>query len=508
MDISKYFSNMELDNSVNQPLYLQIADHIAVGVKNKILPAGCKLPPERDLAKYFAVSRTTAINAYRHLEQRGLVTIKVGSGTYVTTLTGNSIETALPSMPWEQLFIPHLKTPLSSILRSLISNTNTDDIISLAAGMPDPALYPTDCFTNLFNSKLSQLENSNFGHIPTEGYQPLRHSIAQMETGKGIPATMDNILILAGSQQGLYLISKVLIEPGDYVVLESPTYIGAIQVFQAAGARILCLPPEEQFPFALMEDYLIRYRPKLFYTIPTFANPTGRVMPLNERQELLRLAAPHRLIIVEDDPYGELFYDEQPPASLKSLDNYGGVLYLNTFSKILFPGLRTGWLVGPPEVINRLAQEKQYVDLHCNNLTQWLLHMYLQDGNIDSHLSLVRQEYKKRRDAMVSSIRRFCKNKLTFNLPDGGFYLWCKIEHDIASQALLHEAAKTGVSFVPGNAFYTNQAGSDEIRLCFATHSPAILSEGIKRLARALTIFPQKPKNEASTDLVAGRPII
>lgn len=507
MDISKYFTDIQLDNSANQPLYLQIAEIIAGKINNHILPAGAKLPPERDLAKYFAVSRTTAINAYRQLEQQGLVTTKVGSGTYVTASTGN-ISAATPAMPWEQLFIPHLKTPLSSILRSLVSNTITEDIISLAAGMPDPALYPTDYFTDLFNKRVSRLDNADFGHIATEGYQPLRHSIAQMATGRGIPATKDNILILAGSQQGLYLITKVLIEPGDYVVIESPSYIGAIQVFQAAGARILCLPLDEQYPLALMEDYLIRYRPKLFYIIPTFLNPTGRVMPLTQRRELLQLAARHRLIIIEDDPYGELYYNEKPPASLKSLDHYGGVLYLSTFSKILFPGLRTGWLAGPPQVINRLAQEKQYVDLHCNNLTQWLLYMYLEDGNMDNHLSFVRQEYQKRCNAMVSSIKRFCKNKqLTFTVPDGGFYLWCKIQHNIASQALLHEAAKTGVSFVPGNAFYTNQSGSDEIRLCFAAHSPAILDEGIKRLAKALETVPQQQKNEAST-VFTGRPII
>lgn len=465
---------------------MQIAEVIAEKIKNNFFPLETKLPPERTLAKIFGVSRTTAINAYRHLEDQELVNTKIGSGTYVAKSSASQTQ-ATPPIPWEQLFVPHLKNPLSSILRDLVGAFSGSDSISLAAGMPDPSLYPVDIFEGLLNKNLPNLNPSDLGHIPIEGYQPLRHSLAKMQKANGILAEPDNILILTGSQQGLYLITRTLIEPGDYVVIDSPTYIGAIQVFQGAGARLLSLPPSNNLPLEMLEDYLIRYRPKFFYTSSTFQNPTGRVLSFKERQQLLDLAAKHRLVIIEDDPYSQLYYEQQPPPSLKALDHYGGVLYLSTFSKILFPGLRTGWLVAPPSVINRLAQEKQYIDMHSNNLTQWLLHLFLEQGNLDNHLITVRREYKKRLDAMTNSIRRFCGDTLSFTVPQGGLYLWCQInKSQLTANSLLHEASKAGVTFVPGEAFYTNQWGSREIRLCFSAHEEAKLVQGVKRMAKIL----------------------
>lgn len=458
---------------------------------NHHLPPGSKLPPERELASYFAVSRTTAINAYRHLEQQGLIQTKVGSGTYVADRPHNEI-IPLP-MPWHQLFSPHPQSPTSSILRELVSSPTSAHNISLAAGMPDPTLYPVDLFSNLFHKNSGNVAPSDLGHISTEGYAPLRYTLATMQCNKtATPITPDNVLILSGSQQGVYLISKIFLQPGDCVIVESPTYIGAIQVFHNAGVRILTLPTSSSFPFALLEDYLIRYRPKLFYMIPTFQNPSGRVLSLNDRQELLRLAARHQLIIIEDDPYSELYYNEPPPPSLKTLDNYNCVIYLGTFSKILFPGLRTGWMIAAAPVINRIALEKQYIDLHSNNLSQWLLHLFLQENALQPHLRNVRKEYKKRRDSMANSIRQHCKSNLEFSLPTGGFYLWCKFQTRVTSSALLHEAKKNGVSFVPGEAFYTDQSNMTEIRLCFATHPVEKLEEGIKRLAKTLSSFDQQ----------------
>ncbi|CUH95921.1 hypothetical protein P22_2009 [Propionispora sp. 2/2-37] len=509
MDISIIVKDIVLDTSSSQPLYLQIADHIAAKIQENLLPAGTKLPPERELAKLFQVSRTTAINAYRQLEKQELITIRVGSGTYVCR--DNDTLPSVTPMPWTQLLLPHLNTPISSILRSLIAGpVDRGNSISLAAGMPDPNFYPAATFQRLFQEHLSQLDLANFGHLATEGYQPLRESIAAICRQKGMAVNYNHILILSGSQQGLYLTAKALLEPEDYVVVESPTYLGAIQVFQSSSARILCLPPSDggNIPLDILEDYLIRYRPKLFYTIPTYQNPSGRVLPLEERQKLLALAARHRLIILEDDPYGELYYEEVPPPSLKALDHYGGVLYLGTLSKVLFPGLRTGWIAGPQVVINRLAQEKQYNDLHCNTVTQWLVHRYLQENLLPAHIESMRREYKKRRNAMLSSIRRFCGDSLTCTMPHGGFYLWCNINRQISCQTLLHETSKAGVSFVPGEAFYATPSGTNEIRLCFATHPETVLAEGIKRLAKVLHALPEAGKAEYIPAFYTGRPII
>jgi len=508
VDISKQFFQHQLDHNASQPLYLQIFDIITRKITDHTLPPGSKLPPERELANLFAVSRTTAINAYRQLEQHGLIQTKIGSGTYVVDTLLNSISTT-PPMPWNQLFSPYPQSSISSILRELVSTPVSAQSISLAAGMPDPTLYPFKIFTDLFHKHSSNIDHADLGYISTEGYAPLRQTLATMHCQKDTtPTTTDNILILSGAQQGIYLISKIFLQPGDCVIVESPTYIGAIQVFQNAGVRILTLPSNTNLPLAILEDYLIRYRPKLFYIIPTFQNPNGRVLPLTERQELLRLAARHQLIIVEDDPYSELYYNDPPPPSLKALDHHNGVIYLGTFSKTLFPGLRTGWMVAPPPVINRIALEKQYVDLHSNNLSQWLLHLFLQEGALQPHLAQVRKEYKKRRDTAASSIRRYCGSDLTFSLPAGGFYLWCKLQTGVTSQVLLHEATKNGVSFVPGAAFYTDQTNLKEIRLCYATHPEAKLQEGIKRLAKALSSVKQEQKHESLENNFATKPII
>ena len=491
MDISKLLNSAELNTSDKQPLYLQIALLITDKIQKQILTPGTKLPPERELADLFAVSRTTAINAYRKLEQQGLVWTKVGSGTYVAQT--QDVE-SLNEVPWPQLFTAYPQSPTASILRDMLS-TPAQGTISLAAGMPDPALYPMETFTELFKRNIGRAAPADFGHIAIEGYNPLRRAIAAMLSEKDIPASTENILTLSGSQQGLYLLSKVLLEPGDYVVMEAPTFIGAIQVFQAARAKILSLPCSEKLSLELLEDFIIRYRPKLLYMMPTYQNPTGRVLPEHERRDLIKLAKRHRLVIVEDDPYSDLCYDEPPPQTLKALDSYGGVVYLGTFSKILLPGLRTGYLVGPPVLINRLALEKQFIDLHSNNIAQWLVTMFLNEGMLAGHLTTVRREYKKRRDTMAKALQRLCANDIEFTVPEGGFYFWCKLKQAGTSQRLLQEAAKNRISFVPSEAFHTVPTLDKEFRLCFTSHNEAVLLEGVKRLAKTLTQITKKKKH-------------
>jgi len=503
MDIAKILSGIRIDQSGSAPMYLQIANHLATKIQNSTLSSGTKLLPERELAKLLNVSRTTAISAYRLLEERGLVLTRVGSGTYVNEVSIAAQQTA--NIPWEQLFTPQYKSPLSSLLRTLISTPTADEAISLAAGMPDPDFYPLCIIEKALISSKYNLELSDFGHMATEGYLPLRNALAAWQSHQGIQVSPAHFLIASGSQQSLYLIVKAFVEPRDYVIVESPTYLGAIQTLEASNARILSLPQSDHLNFEILEDYLIRYRPKLMYTIPTFQNPTGRVMSLQDRQELIRLAARYRLVIVEDDPYSQLYFDQQPPPSLKSLDNYGGVIYMGTFSKILFPGLRTGWVTAAPQVINRLAQEKQYMDLHSNTLSQKILHICLEEDYLPGHLNTVRTEYKKRRDTMASAIRRYCNNYMNFTMPEGGFYLWCTLNPSASSSELLRRAAAVGVSFVPGEAFYTNGTQSNEMRLSFSTHNEVFLKEGIRRIGR---ILASGTANIVQPTNTAGRPII
>jgi len=505
MDIS-IFSLGQLDPASSQPMYLQIAENIAAGIRDRKIPPNAKLPPERQLAIHYGVSRTTAINTYRKLEEWDLVLTKIGSGTYVT---GGSGEAAMLPMPWQQLLVPHLKGPLAGILRELLSADLSGKTISMATGTPDPTIYPATTFNDLLNCRNADLTNADLGHISTEGYLPLRTQLAALQNQKGGNATADNIAVVSGSQQGLYLLAKIFINPGDYVVVEAPTYLCAIPTFQAAGARILSLPAPGPLQLDLLEDYIIRHRPKLLYIMPTYQNPSGRTINLSERQALLALAAKHRLIIIEDDPYSDFHYDQQPPPSLKTLDSYGGVIYLSTFSKTLFPGLRIGWVVASEAVITRLALEKQYVDLHSANLSQWQLNEFLRRGSFAGHLDAIRGEYQKRRDATATALRRYCGDSLTFFVPAGGFYFWCKLTHPSAtSRQLLQEATRLGVSFVPGEAFYSDREESRDFRLCFATNPSSVLQEGIKRLAKALSSLTKIWDDGARTVRRTSKPII
>lgn len=500
MDISKLLSAFRFAPQSRQPMYRQIAGEIQKNIDGLIFPAGTKLPPERELAELCGVSRTTTINAYRYLEQQGLVITRLGSGTYVAESSAGCRDSGF-TVPWMQLMTPFPRVPSLTVLRDILNVDISESNISLAAGMPDPALYPVDFLQQAFTGEEKGFNPADLGHIATEGYSPLRCLIAQMlKKGKDFEIEADNVLITAGSQQGLYLICKTLLEPGDYVVVESPTFIGAHQVFSAAGARILGLPVPGQFPFALLEDYLARYRPKLLYLIPTYHNPTGRVITQTERRELLRLAARYRLVVLEDDPYSELYYEDKPPASLKAMDRYGGVVYLGTFSKVLFPGLRIGYLVGHPALLNRIALEKQFIDLHSNNIAQWLLCRLLESGAFSEHLNLIRGEYRKRRDVLNKALRRDCGDSLSFALPGGGFYLWCKINRSSSAGHLLPAAGEEGITFVPGEAFYTQPSeGEKELRLCFVTHSEKKLRDAARKLARVLnaTRTADKPGQRA-----------
>lgn len=483
MDISRLFANVVLDGK--SPYYLQIAAVIKEKIADGSLAEGEKLPAERELASLLRVSRTTAINTYRHLESKGYVNIKKGSGTYVSKSASFENKENI-ELPWPQVLKPNVRPSMASMMSELLVDSIPSDRISLDAGMPDPDYYPSDIFLRLFNESFADLDPRIFGHIPVQGYEPLRRSVAGRLNASGISCSPEQVVILAGSQQGIYLCSRALIEPGDYVVVQSPTYIGAIQAFQSMGARLLSLPEEEGFPFDILEDYLTRYRPKLLYCVPTFNNPSGSVLNLGERNELLRLAARYRLVILEDDPYSSLYYGELPPSSLKSLDNYGGVIYMSTYSKIIMPGLRLGYMTAHPSLISRIILEKQYIDVHSNNISQWLLDMFIKKGYLDRHLEKMRAVYKARRDTVCDAMSRSLHDSFSFRKPEGGFYLWCGSNDGIPAKKLLKEALKEGVSFIPGEAFYAVPDESSEMRLCFSRHKEEILLKGIERLERAV----------------------
>ena len=276
----------------------------------------------------------------------------------------------------------------------------------------------------------------------------------------------ESVLVISGAQQGLDLLARCLIDPGDSVIVDRPGYLGAIQSFHAAGAKLIGWDIAKADVDEL-EDLLVRYRPKLIYTNPTFENPTGITMPIRTRRELLRLAERYRVPIVEDATYRELYFRDPPPPSLRDLDAPDIVIYLNSFSKVLAPGLRLGWLSAAPSIVDQMAIIKQRLDPHTQNLVQFAMATLIRDGSFDAHLGTLRTEHARRCTAMLASIQRhFPPGALQFARPQGGLYLWCRVAPHISTRSLLDRALAAGVAFVPGHAFYPDPAGDSELRIC------------------------------------------
>ncbi len=507
---------LRLDRDGRTPLYLQIRDQLREMILDGTLSESSRLPPERKMATALGVNRTTVVNAYRELAADGLVEGQVGRGTVVR----RSPLSPLPQPPdhlatyplvWNEYFVPRTEGGRDPLLRDLMALLTRADTISFAAGIPAPELYPLDDFRQAMTHVLDTAGQALLQPCPVEGYYPLRQTIARRMARRGANVRAENILIITGSQQGLDLIARAFVTAGDEVVVEAPSYLGALQIFSGAGARLLGVPlDEEGMRLDVLENILIRYRPKLIYTLPTFQNPSGRTMSPKWRLRLLEMARRHRVPIVEDDPYGELYYTSQAPSPLLALDQEGYVIYLSTFSKILFPGLRLGWVAAPRPVIERLSQIKQLADLHCSTLIQGAIHEFCQSGALDRHLDRVRDLYRQRRDAMLVALTKYGPAGLEWDEPQGGFNLWCRLPAGMKARQLMAEAARQNVALVPGEVFYPDGGGQEEMRLNFSCPPIAQIEEGIRRLGVALTALLKKRKRAEEQYEVefAAQPIV
>lgn len=488
---------VELDRARAEPLYLQISEQIRDRIRRGELTPGTRLPPERRLAETLGVNRGTVVNAYRELAAGGFVVGRVGHGTVVATLERSRIAPASgkSAIPWEQISTTMSQEPDDPLLRDVMTVSNRSGVISFANGIPSPSLYPVDTIRRLYDEALDAAGQTLLQYCPVEGYPPLRRAVASWMGAGQQSVDPSGILVVAGSHQGLYLIARALLDPGDLVVVESATYLGALQVFQAAGAKLLPIPLDSDgMRVDLIEDLVERRLPKLIYTLPTFQNPSGSIMSLERRRRLLALAARYQIPIVEDDPYGALRYEGDPLPSLYALDEAGTVIHLSTVSKILSPGLRIGWISGPLPIIERLAVLKQIVDLDTNPLAQWVVAAFIERGLLARHLDRLRVEYPRRRDRMLGALERYCRQSMTWSDPTGGFYVWCQLLGGRRARDLLPEAARRGVVFAPGTSFHPDRMGEATLRLSFAFPDEAAITEGIARLVAAIAATSVDPE--------------
>lgn len=481
--------NLELTRKGKMPLYFQIKDQIKEKIFKGELPPGFMLPPERKLADQLGVNRTTILNAYRELKAEGLVESYVGKGTVVMCYEASehhipNLITPKHSLAWQYLISDEAyRFNDKSIMEMLKVDAGAKPIISFATGMADPRLYPVADLLSEMNTDNNA--DKAFMHTPVEGDLKLREELLKLQAEKGIQSEIEEVLVLSGSQQGLDLISRCLLNPGDTVIVQEPTYIGALHIFSSFGVKIIGVPLDEKgMHLDIMEVMIKKHKPKFIYAAPTFQNPTGLTMDIQERVQLLNIAYTYQVPIVEDDAYGELRYEGTQIPTLKALDQHGYVLYLNTFSKTLVPGIRVGWLCGSKEIVHQLAIKKQLNDLHTNSLSQVMLARYLQRGLLKNHLDKILEKYKEKRDCMLNSLNQYAPEGVEWMEPKGGLYIWCRLPSEISASQLVLKAKEEGIIFVPGTAFYPNRKGDCYIRLNFTYPTRSEIEKGMERLLK------------------------
>jgi DNA-binding transcriptional MocR family regulator len=460
-----------------RPLYSHLVSLLENAIAKGELPSGTRVPPERALAQRLKISRTTVVSAYRELESRGLLRGYVGRGTFVCAAP----EPEGTPFAWRGKIAAAALRSSDSTLRDLVRNSSDSRLLSLAAGEPALDRFPNEAFLEATTHVLTTDPAAAWGHGPTEGQAALRNAVADRYN---VPR--DSVLILSGAQQGLDLLARCLIDPGDAVIMDRPGYLGAIQSFRAAGAKLIGWDIVRGDSDEL-EDLLVRYRPKLIYTNPTFHNPTGVTLPIRARREVLSLAQRYRVPIVEDATYRDLYFTDPPPPSLRELDDHNLVIYLNSFSKVMAPGLRLGWISAAPSIVDQIAIIKQRLDPHTPNLAQFAVARLMRQGAFDAHLRTIRAEHARRCTQMMAALQRLMPpGSIRVARPAGGLYLWCRLARGLSATTLHDRALSAGVTFVPGPAFYPDPAGDSELRLCFTSILPSSMEEAVKRLARCI----------------------
>ncbi|NLW92686.1 MAG: PLP-dependent aminotransferase family protein [Syntrophomonadaceae bacterium] len=481
--------NIVLDRSGRTPLYLQIRNALREMIINGMLAPGYRLPPERKLAATLEVNRSTVVKAYEELAADGLIESFVGRGTIVAGTPGAGTANACvePPLRWTHLFNRESARTSDPLISNLLNHLGQDDMINLAAGAPAPELYPTGDIAQISADIMAASGHQMLEYSSPQGLLSLRTCLAEYMHQRGISSGPDDIIVTSGSQQGLELAARIMLEPGDNVLVEEPSYPGALQVFRAAGARLVGVPRDRSgLRLEVLEQAMLRYRPKLFYTMPTYQNPAGTNMDEAQRRSLLEIAYRCHVPIIEDDAYSEISFDEPPVPPLAALDRFGLVLYLSTFSKMLFPGMRIGWAAGPGEVIRQMVLARQLDDIHSVTLAQEIVTVYCQRGLLQGHLVTIRQEYNKRREAMLEALRQFAPPGMLWDNPPGGFYVWCRLPAGVTGERLLSVCRSIRVGFVPGSAFHADAGGSDHIRLSFSRCEENEIRIGIERICRAV----------------------
>jgi 2-aminoadipate transaminase len=372
-----------------------------------------------------------------------------------------------------------------STIREILKLMARKGIISFAGGLPAPDTFPLKEFSAAMSEALRVDRAKALQYDVTEGYLPLKQYLCRWLSQRGVRCNPENVLLTNGSQQALDLIGKILIDPGDRVLVEDPTYLGAIQAFDPYEARYVAVPMDaEGMELEAAADAIKRSKPKFAYLVPTFQNPSGITMSLPRRRALLRLLKKNRLWAIEDDPYGFLRWAGKKVPSLYELAGGSGVIYLSTFSKILSPGIRLGFIVADSDVISRLVLAKQAADLQPNTLIQRAVYHYCRHGHLEKHIPFIINAYRQRAEWMLDAMNRYFPASVEWVRPDGGMFIWCRLKNGLSATRAFKQAVKQNVAFVTGTVFHATGGGDNTLRLNFTNSNREQIYEGIRRLGK------------------------
>ncbi|MCK8824931.1 MocR-like pyridoxine biosynthesis transcription factor PdxR [Fuchsiella alkaliacetigena] len=462
---------LSLDKNSSTHLYIQLAQQLKKLIKEEKIAPHTKLPPIRKLAQKLDINNVTVVKAYDLLAAENTVYKKVGSGTFVAPKL--EVDNESPHLD-EEVYIDE-------------DSKFDQQIINFATAAPSPELFPVQTFKKLLNKVLDRDKGYAFGYQKSQGYLPLRESISNYLQNYEIQSTAQNIQIVSGAQQGIDILAKTFLDYGDSVLVEEPSYPGALSVFKAKGAQLIEVPIEKDgIKIAELEKKLNKSKPKFLYLMPNFQNPTGYSYSKKKMEKILDLAAEYNLLIIEDDCLNDLNYSSKPTLPLKALDNSSSVIYLKSFSKVFMPGLRLAFLIIPPEYLEDILLSKYISDIFTDGLVQRVLDLYFRQEIWTEQLDYLQQTYQHRYEVMVKSLKNHLPKEVSFITPQGGLNIWLKLPDTLTMEQLYNRALGAGVKIATGDLFYSQQPCQNRIRLSFAAVEAQQIKNGIEKLAKII----------------------
>ena len=470
-----------LDRNSQEPIYRQLIRQIRLQVDSGMLPAGTRLPASRDLARQLGISRISVVNAYTELRSGGELSAHAGRGTFVALHRDTVPDTSSPTR------FRQTASRRAGSIREMMRLARKPGIINFSHGSPPKEFFPVRHMQDAINHVIERDGADALSYEVPEGYLPLRVAVRDYVRAIGIQCRHEDVLITGGAQQAIDLVLQSLMSDGETLVTADPTYLGIMDIAQARRVHIQGIPiDEEGIRIDALEQVLDQVRPRLIYVMPSFQNPTGHLMPMYRRRQLIRLAEQHRIPILEDEVYREFRFDGEPLPPLKALDESGIVIHTNAFTKMLLPGMRIGYLIAAGPYYERLVRVKQAADISTSGLNQRTIHLLLERGILAKQLERNRLELRRRRDAALAAAQRHFPPGSNWYTPQGGLYLWVELPADGPSAGeTFISAIQHDVAFATGSMFYTSDGGSHAMRLNYGIHKPDAIIEGFQRIGKA-----------------------